>query len=104
MEIAFGTREIRSICSSASTAENALGIGLANSLRRILADLRAARSLSEFGLLYGLEIQSEMVQLPIGEGMKLVLTVGHRIVPLKDGALDVDKVHRVMVVSLGERM
>ena len=45
-----------------------------------------------------------MVQLPIGEGMKLVLTVGHRIVPLKDGALDVDKVHRVMVVSLGERM
>ena len=67
-----------------------------------MADLRAAKYLVEFALLYSLEIHTETIQLVIGEGTKLTLSVAHRIIPLQSGALDLEKVHRVMIVALGE--
>ncbi len=103
MEVTFATKEIRNVCTSVREAESAHGIGVANALRRILADLRAAKFLAEFALLYSLEIHSETIQIAIGEGTNLTLSVAHRIIPLRHGMVDASKVHRVMVVALGER-
>ena len=100
MEITFASKEIRKICNSAAEAESALGIGIANSLRRILADLRATRFLSEFALLYSLEVTSETVQLTIGKGASLTLSIAHRLIPQHEGKVDAGRVHRVMVVAL----
>ena len=47
LELAFNSRELRSICEHEPTAKDALGAEIAEALRRRLADLRAATSIAD---------------------------------------------------------
>jgi hypothetical protein len=47
VKLAFQSRELRTLCESQVKAERALGLEVARSLRRLLADLDTAETLQE---------------------------------------------------------
>lgn len=104
MEIAFESKELRTICESEAEANARYGPDVARTLRNRLADLRAARSFND--LPFSLAIVSEDASgctfaLELGSGYQLRLRPNH-IVERRtaSGALDVTAIRRVRITSI----
>ena len=105
MELAFESKELRSICEHEATAKTELGAEIAEALRGRLADLRAATSMGdlivgnphtvEFGGMNNLVID-------LCQGHQIVLKANHPENPVTDsGRLEWAKVSRIKVTHIG---
>jgi hypothetical protein len=103
LEIAFETRSLRSICESEGLATRELGQAVAESLRRRLADLRAATSTAD--LLVGnpreYKVDSSTMMLDLSADHRLVFTANHPTNPETEaGAVDWSKISRVKILRI----
>lgn len=102
MELAFETHSLRTTCENQDAACAEMGAGVAELLRKRLADLRAADSLDD--LVAGtprLSDDGATLMIALGEAYTMVLTPNHRKNPLTpEGKPDWSKVSRVKLVEL----
>lgn len=104
MEFSFRTRTLLEMCETPEKADAKFGPVVGNQLRGRLADLRAARRLSDLvvGVVGFSGITRDVVHISIGNRVELQLRVGHREVPCgSDGCVDWQQVHRVQVIEIG---
>ncbi len=101
MEVSFDTKSLRMICESGTKAEHELGIKLARSLVRRLADLRAATNASELSAGRPREVEGDgirLMALDLYGGSCIVFSANHNKVPLvQTGGVDWSKVSRVKI-------
>lgn len=105
VEIAFGSKELRSTCESPARAKRELGEVAAIALRRCLADLEACESVAEVvevGLDFDdCEAKVGLIRFKLSEDMHFYCEVNHRHVPMNGEAVDWAKVTRLKVVHIG---
>ena len=105
LELAFESKELRSICEHEATAKDALGGEIAEALRRRLADLRAATSIADLivGNPHTVETGSiDYLVIDLCSRHQIVLEANHPETPLTDsGQLDWPKVSRIKVTYVG---
>jgi hypothetical protein len=99
VEISFRTEQLRELCTSAEAAEEFFPQSVAQSLRSVVADLRASRFLDEFSMLQGVDAQPT-IAIVLANGFLLKLVCGHRVAPTTDGRFDPKKVYRVRVQDI----
>ena len=107
MEIAFASKRLRSICENASEAEISLGIESAVKLRRRLADLRAASTLSDFivGRAQGRGEDLTEMRIELTDTTSLVMVQNHMMAPLlKSGSINWKKVSRVKILKISQTL
>ena len=105
MEIAFESQKLRRVCESERAANKALGEECARLLRHRLADLWAAKSVASLtadDLCAITADDSEAMAIQLGARSSLVFVSNHTTAPTtKDGRLDLRRVQRIRIVSLG---
>ena len=105
MELAFESRELRSVCEQESTANEQLGTEIAKALRNRLADLRAATSIADLIVGNPRTIEAGAMAclcIDLGDGCQLVLRPNHPENPVTDsGSIDWPKVRRIKVTHIG---
>lgn len=105
MDIAFESKELRSICEHVSTAADELGVEAAETLRRRLADLRAATSVDDLVIGNPHAVESggtNYYTIDLCQGCQVVLKANHPENPLTDsGQIDWAKVSRIKVTHIG---
>lgn len=105
LEVAFHSRELRSVCESPARAKRELGESASAELRRHLADLEAVETvaeLSEVGLAFESCTQKiGMLRFPLSDGLYLYCEVNHQNVPRNGEQVDWAKVMRLKVTSIG---
>jgi hypothetical protein len=105
LEIAFETRELRSICEHKEVASATLGDEIADDLKRRLADLRAAKSIED--LIAGNPIiinnqEGSYLVIHLKGRSQIVLAPNHvNNPPLETGEIDWTSVTRLKVVQIG---
>jgi len=104
VEIAFAKRALRQLCESERTARRSLGHAIAERLKRRLADLRAAKCVTDLVAGRPKEIQSTQpgrMVIDLGEGFQLIFCANHDQAPLTNGLrVDWSKVNRVKILSI----
>jgi hypothetical protein len=103
LELAFSTKALRTVCENDAAAARALGANRASILRRRLADLRAARSVSD--LVVGDPRQTtgskDNLEVEVGAGARLVLCANHSVIPrLESGNVDWSIVSRIKLLRI----
>ena len=105
LELAFNSKELRSVCEHEATAKGALGAEIAEALRRRLADLRAATSIADLivGNPHTVEVGSKnYLVIHLFRSHQIVLEANHPKNPLTDsGQLDWAKVSRIKITHVG---
>lgn len=108
MEIAFVTRNLRDLCSQDEVASKELGEGVAECLKRRLADIMAALNRNE--ILAG---RQRIVTVDGQEFFKIDLTQGfvmtmepahHQARRTSSGNMDWERVRRVKLISIKEEI
>ena len=102
MDLAFATRELRTVCIENDRARDAHGSAVAEVLRDRLADLRAASSPLELvagrpGLV---DDGVPSVSVALANGMWLVCRVNATIPRMRDGSVDWCRVRRLRVMAI----
>lgn len=105
LEVAFQSRELRSVCESPARARRELGETAGIALRRQLADLEAVDTMAELSDM-GLNFEScihklGLVRFPLSDGLYLYCEVNHRSVPMNGEQVDWTKVMRLKITSIG---
>ena len=105
MELAFESKELRSICEHGATAKDELGAEVAEVLRSRLADLRASTSIDDLivGNPHALEFGGiTYFIVDLCQGYQVILKANHPENPLTDSSqIDWAKVSRVKVTHIG---
>ena len=105
LELAFGTRELRSICENESTAEVTFGSAVAPMIKRRLADVNAATSVDD--LIAGnpryLNIKGRScLVVNLCDDVCIVFEANHPVNPrTESGAIDWSTVNRIKVTAIG---
>ena len=103
LELAFDTRELRSICENESTAEVTFGSAVAQMIRRRLADVSAATSFHD--LVAGnprFADSRRCMVVNLCDDVCIVFEANHPVNPrTEDGAVDWSKVSRLKVTAIG---
>ncbi len=104
MEIAFRTKALRGMCLSGDAMDKQYGPERGASLRRCLADMRAACALNEVPLL-ATEMErgtfGEEIAYGLGKGMSIVIRANHKTPPrLPDGSVNWPLVERVLLQQI----
>lgn len=103
MELAFGTRRLRTLCENPSEDSQPFSVDVAEALRSRLADLRAVNYLDELPVGRPTVTQSATPELrfPLVDGWNLIGTPNHSILPLdSEGALDLSRVRRILITGV----
>lgn len=104
MEIAFDTRQLRTICETEAEARRQLGPRVAESLQRRLADLRAATTIDDLVVGTPHELSgSEAARMAVNlsDGLRMVFRANHPTNPTtEDGRLDWPRVGRVRILRI----
>lgn len=103
MELAFSTKALRTLCENEAAATRELGATRAGRLRRRLADLRAAVSVSDLvvGNPRHTAGSKDSLEIDIGAGSRLVLCTNHAVIPrLASGDVDWSSVSRVKLLRI----
>lgn len=104
MELAFATKSLRKICVSAEKAKRELGPQVSETLRRRLADMRAAVSVGDLiaGRPHELDgTPQRRIALGLGGGQRLIFCANHAVLPkLESGKMDWSKVSRVKLLRI----
>lgn len=100
MELAFDSERLRSICEDQSLATQEVGSEVAEALKRRLADLRAANSITD--LLAGHpRVIAEHLVIDLGMGYSLTLQANHPRNPVNaEGGLNWTIVSRLKVLRI----
>jgi len=102
LEIAFESLELREICEKDSEARRVLGDELAELMQRRIADLRAARFLSE--LPFPVQLRDEgsgAMVLNLADVGRMTLVSNHIRTPTtSDGAVDLARITRVRILEI----
>ena len=105
MELAFASKELRSICEKEFTARAKLGVDVAEVLKRRLADLRAATSVDD--LVVGKprmlnEEPDSCLVIDLSRSHQIVLKANHPENPVTEkGRTDWTKVFRIKITFIG---
>lgn len=106
MQIAFGSRELRTLCEDEARASEELGEVRARALKNRLADLRAAVVAPELpaGRPRRLDgADSNLIALDLADGWRLVFAANHKRNPITEsGSVDWEKVSRVKILRIEE--
>jgi plasmid stabilization system protein ParE len=103
MELAFATRQLRSLCQDGEQAAGNLSRSLTTHLQSRLADLRAAGSVADLiaGRPMLVEGREAGVQLDLSAGYVLVCRVNHADPPRDAvGKIDWRRVRRLRIVAI----
>lgn len=103
LELAFSTKALRMLCESEAAATQKLGAERAESLKRRVADLRAAHHAGE--VVAGRPRQAadsrDHLEIDISAGSSVVLSSNHATTPrLDSGGVDWSNVTRVKVLRI----
>lgn len=106
MELAFSTRELRTLCEVEAAAGRRLGGAASAALRRRLADLRAASNVAELLELTGRAPQQgpqkDQLVIDLVDSAVLVLGPNHVKTPrTASRGVDWSQVFRVMIMRIG---
>lgn len=106
MEIAFNTLTIRSLCEDEAEAEKYFGKDLSQALKRRLADIRAATSISDLVVGTPSPLSNgdrDKMCIELSPWTHLVFCANHRKNPCTDGGeIDWKKVTRIKIMAIGE--
>jgi hypothetical protein len=103
LELAFGTRVLRTLCESEDAATSQLGPAVAEMLLHRLADLRAATSPHDLQVGRPRSVAPDAMAVDLAEGFQMTFCANHRTIPtLPDGAIDWSRVRRVRVLSIAK--
>jgi len=104
LELAFANKTIRRVCENQASASRELGVEVADSLRRRLADLRAAPNVKD--VIAGSPRENDSnsqshFTVDLANGVRLVFCANHNSTPmLKTGTVDWAKVSRVKILKI----
>lgn len=105
MEIAFETKKLRLLCENEQKALAALGPFISEQLKHRLADLDAATRITDVvvGNLRPVSSDNNSVcTIELGDGCQMHFKANHRNNPrLVSGAVDWNKVNRIMILEIG---
>jgi toxin HigB-1 len=104
LEIAFAEKALRHLCENETKAQRVLGLDTAKKLRRRLADLRAATSISDLVAGRPRELGGPCprpIAVDLGEGARMVFSAAHNVNPLlESGCVDWPKVSRIKILRI----
>ena len=105
MELAFASKELRSTCEKEFTARAKLGVNVAETLKRRLADIRAATSIADLVVgnprILGSELNGCLV-IGLSCDHQLILKANHPENPVTEkGKTDWTKVFRIKITFIG---
>lgn len=104
MELAFANKPLRQTCESESIARRDLGVRIAEKLKRRLADLRAAKSVTDLVAGRPRELEGsdgEHYAVELRDGSRIVFCANHVTIPvLESGSVDWSKVNRVKILRI----
>lgn len=103
MELAFSTKALRTLCENEAAATQELGATRAGILKRRLADLRAAVSVSDLVVGNPREAadSNDNLEIDVGAGARLVFCTNHAVTPrLASGNVDWANVSRVRLLRI----
>lgn len=107
LELAFANKNLRHLCESSAKANRELGVDTADKLRRRIADLRAAISVSDLLLGAPKEIDCDgrpQIALDLDKRFQITFCANHNTLPeLESGTVDWSKVSRVKIVTVEEK-
>ena len=107
MELAFGTKTIRKLCEAEAAADRYLGLRLSRKLRRHLADILAAFSISDLPSIHvsaSSGAESGQLEISLGSGFHILLCANHVKNPaLEDGTVDWLQVSRLKILHIGPK-
>jgi hypothetical protein len=103
MELAFATRDLRTLCENSDVARDVFGTPAADQLKARLADLRASDNLQEFLKLGlpGVGVAKTIVTIELSQGRRMLLKSNHR--PPGE-ATEWQRVRRVQVIAIDEEV
>jgi plasmid maintenance system killer protein len=101
VEIAFASRRLRALCENDRKAIKEFGTEVAAILRRRLADIRAATSISDL-VTGNVQLSEDEMQCSLSVGAEsLIMRSNHSTPPLtKEGKLDWTAVERVQILRV----
>ena len=104
LELAFETKSLRMICESENQAKRKLGSNVAESLRRRLADLRAATSVRDLiaGRPRELDVADRQhMAVDLWDGHRIVFCANHSKNPVTEtDELDWSRISRVKILRI----
>lgn len=104
MELAFDSQSLRSICEKSNIATRKLGPIVAELLKHRLADLRAARYISDLlaGAPHVLERGNHQVAtVSLGDRYRLIFSANHPKNPVTEqGLVDWSRVSRIKILKI----
>ena len=104
LELAFATKDLRSLCEDAACAYERYSPVVAETLVRRLADLRAASNPVELPFAeprLAAAGDSEHVVIALAEGHSLVISASHKKIPREaDGSVAWKYVSRIIILRL----
>ena len=87
LELAFDTRQLRTLCENESSAQQEYGSKVAAALKRRLADLRAASRADDLiagrPIIFG-EAESQRIDFTLDEGYHMVFWANHPTPPITE--------------------
>jgi hypothetical protein len=104
MELAFATRDLRTLCEDLSVAQDVLGTSVADQLKARLADMRAADNVEEFmglGIPGVMPLDPDAVTVELSQGYRIVMRSNHEVGPRRpENAEEWRRVRRVQILSI----
>lgn len=101
MLFSYSNIQIREICENEECADKQLGVKIALSLRRRLADLIVAESINELPLGNPIEINKGLIKLTIEDDFILLFEANHVSNPeLENGDIDWSHVNRIKIIKI----
>lgn len=103
LELAFDSKELRSICESEDYAKQQLSALVVEALKHRLADLRAAISIKDLiaGKIRPLDNADQRIIVDLCEGYQLIFCANHPRNPLlESGNLDWSRVSRIKILGI----
>ncbi|WP_412476759.1 hypothetical protein [Flavobacterium sp. TBRC 19031] len=107
MLISFDNRKIRKICEDEIEAQNEFGIQVSIKLQNRLADLAAAKSVTDIIIGNPCEIENTPYpnyKVDLCNNYILIFTVNNIIIPqLEDGSINWSEVNRIKILEIIEK-
>lgn len=104
MEIAFQSLSLRSVCVSEAKSIGLYGVDVAQSLKRRLADLRAADSIDELSVWNIAEVPASggaTMSLELSGGYRLTFRANHSKIPMEaDGKPSWSNITRIKLMKI----
>jgi len=104
LELAFAKKSLRQLCESEAKAKRDLGVRIASTLKRRLADMRAATSVKDLVAGQPRELEGTHrlhIAVNLCDGSRIVFCANHNATPmLESGGVDWSRVSRIKILRI----